>query len=176
MGEFMSIRDSRSYQIKDEASLISRDEVDQIIQETGFTKFGQIQDLVSSRTGKIIGYSERKIISDALRGAYCSAAELQRAADDNGNRGILLFTAYTEDYTIGKLCDLVNSEYAKKNGYQYLSKVLSYDDMLQAIGPKKNHCTWFKVFMLRKFLTDEADMLMKNKIQVRKLTSTSSMK
>ena len=166
----MSIRESRSCQIKDEASLISRDEVDQIIQETGFTKFGQIQELVSSRTGKIIGYSERKIISDALREAFCSAAELKRAGDDNGHRGILLFTAYTEDYTIGKLCDLVNSNFAKKNGYQYLSKVLSYNDMLLAIGPKKNHCTWFKVFMLRRFLTDEADMLKKNKIQVSKKT------
>ena len=166
MNEFMSIRDSKNSQNRGEASSITRDEVDQIIQETGFNKFGQIQDFVSTRTGKLIGYSERKVISDALREAFCVAAEKNRADSDNGHRGVLLFTAYTEDYVIGRLCDSVNRKFAEKNGYKYISEVHSYDHMLKAIGPDKNHCTWYKVSMLRRFLIDEADILERDQIQV----------
>ena len=163
----MSIHHSKKDQNKDEAALITRDEVDTIIRETGFTKFGEIQNLVSLKIGGPIGYKDRKVISDSLRAAFCVAAEVKRMEADTGSRGILLFTAYTEDYTIGKLCDTVNRKYAEKYNYKYVSKVLTYAEMLGEIGPNKTHCTWYKVLMINKFLNEETEMLERENIQVR---------
>lgn len=165
--EVMSIHDSKKDVNKGEKSLISREEVDLLLEETGFSKFGEIQSLVSTRIGMCIGYGERKVISDSLRAAFCTAAEAERAATDNGHRGILIFTAYTDDYSIGKLCDTVNRRYADKNGYKYVSKVLPYESMMHEIGPYKLHCTWYKVLLLNMFLREEADMLEREGIQVR---------
>lgn len=166
----MSIHDSKKDLDKDQAAAISREDVDLIIRETGFTRFGQIQSLVSTRIGRTINYSERKHISDSLRAAYCTAAEVKREEDDEGHRGVLLFTAYTEDYSIGRLCDEVNRRYAAKHNYNYLSEVLLYEDMLAAIGPSKTHCTWFKVLLLTRLLDTQAEMLHREGIQVRPLS------
>jgi hypothetical protein len=44
--------------------------------------------------------------------------------------------------------------------------VLSYDEMRDAIGPDKTHCTWYKVLMMKRLLND-TEYLERNKIQVR---------
>ena len=162
----MSIHDSRKDTNKDEESSVTRCEIDLLIRETGSTKFGEVQHLVSTSLGRCINFSERRVISDSLRASYCAAAERKRLELDEGHRGILILTAYSTDYTIGKLCDTINKQYADKHGYQYLSKTLSYDEMMQAIGPDKKHCTWYKVLMLKRLLVEQAESLSKDKIQV----------
>lgn len=162
----MSIHDSQKDANKDEVSSVTRGEIDLLISETGSTKFGEVQHLVSTSLGRCINYSERRIISDSLRASYCAAAERKRSELDEGHRGILMLTAYSTDYTIGKLCDTINKQYAEKHGYKYQSESLSYDEMMQAIGPDKKHCTWYKVLMLKRLLTEEAESLSRDKIQV----------
>ena len=88
--EIMSIHDSKRDQDKDQESAISRSDVDRIIKDTGYSKFGQIQSLVSVRIGRSINYNERKVISDSLRTAFCTAAEVQREEDDAGLPGLVL--------------------------------------------------------------------------------------
>ena len=38
--------------------------------------------------------------------------------DINQNYNIVVITAYTEDYSIGYLCENINQDYANKHGYQ----------------------------------------------------------
>ena len=166
MSKAISIRDSKRQIGKDEESSITRETVDSLISTNSYTKFGELQKSVSDQLGRVINFSERRIISDSLRAAFCAAAEKKREEDDNSHRGILIFTAYSDDYLIGKLCDSINREYAAKHKYKYLSESLSYGDMMKAIGPRKDHCTWYKVLMLKRLLIDEAENLAKDKIQV----------
>lgn len=100
--EPISIRESkRGEREMDRESLITCSEVEYIIQSTGHTRFGELQRIITNQIGRAIGFPERKVISIALRAAYCAAAEMKRSADDKGCRGVLMFTAYTEDYVIG---------------------------------------------------------------------------
>lgn len=62
---------------------------------------------------------------------------------------ISICTAYTDDYTIGRLCEEVNRIYASRFGYNFDCHILSCEDMMAVIQPKK-HFTWYKVDMLIK--------------------------
>lgn len=62
---------------------------------------------------------------------------------------ISICTAYTDDYSIGRLCEVVNRAYALHFGYEFDCHVLSCEDMMTFIQPKK-HFTWYKVDMLIK--------------------------
>lgn len=161
-----SIHECRKDGDNGEKSAITMQEIQDLIKVNGMTKFGEVQQLVSSTLGRCINYNERKIISDCLRSSFCAAAEMKRMTDDDGHRGILLFTAYSNDYKIGELCDAMNKRYSEKNKYQYLSETLSYEEMMRAIGPNKNHCTWYKVLMLNRMLNGDAEKLSRDKIQV----------
>lgn len=80
---------------------------------------------------------------------------------------ILIITAYTEDYTIGYICDEINRRYAKKYGYQFLSVVDSCMKMLERIKPKI-HFTWYKIYLLMKLfeiITGEKFESLNNKIE-----------
>ena len=164
--DIKSIHSCRNDGDKGQKSAITLQEMQDLIKVNCVTKFGEVQQLVTSALGRSINYSERKIISDCLRSSFCTVAETRRMTEDNGYRGILLFTAYSTDYKIGELCDTINRRYSEKNNYQYLSETISYDEMMLAIGPNKNHCTWYKVLMLNRMLNDDAENLSKNKIQV----------
>jgi hypothetical protein len=164
--EPISIRESKKGEREnDRESLITSSEVDCIIKSTGRTRFGELQRIITNQIGRTIGFPERKVISTSLRAAYCAAAEVKRSTDDKGSRRILLFTAYTEDYVIGNLCDTINKKYAARHGYEYVSQVLPYDDMLAEIGPDKQHCTWYKVLMMKNFLSEQMEMLIEKQIQ-----------
>jgi hypothetical protein len=139
--------------------------VSEIIRNTGTKRFDELQlavaDLVKPRP---LNAQDRKSISDALRARICEEASDVRCRDDKGYRGILLFTAYTNDYVIGELTDTVNKRYADRRGYHYLTHVIPYKDMLDAIGPRKKHCTWYKVLMINQFLND-TEMINEKKLQ-----------
>lgn len=161
-----SIHESRKDVDKCQKAAMTLEEMQNLIKVNCLTKFGEVQQLVTAALGRCINYSERKLISDSLRSSYCAAAETKRMTEDNGHRGILLFTAYSNDYKIGELCDTINRLYSEKNNYMYLSETLPYEDMMRAIGPYKNHCTWYKVFMLNRLLNSDSEQLSKDKIQV----------
>jgi hypothetical protein len=161
-----SIHDCRKDGDNGQKSEITVQEMQDLIKVNSMTKFGEVQQLVTTALGRCINYSERKIISDCLRSSFCAAAEVKRMTEDDGHRGILLITAYSTDYKIGELCDTINKRYSEKNKYEYLSETLPYEEMMRAIGPTKNHCTWYKVLMLNRMLNDDAGKLSKNKIQV----------
>ena len=113
---------------------------------------------------RLLGTDDRRIISQVMRTHVIASAVEERNQTDNGHRGICLFTAYTEDYTIGKLVDTVNRSYANRHGYHYINHTLSYEEMLLSIGPHKKHCTWYKVLLLNQLLND-AVMLQQHQIQ-----------
>jgi hypothetical protein len=161
-----SIHDCRKDGDNGQRSAITVQEMQDLMKLYSVTKFGEVQQLVTAALGRSINYSERRIISDCLRSSFCAAAEVKRVTEDDGHRGILLFTAYSTDYKIGELCDTINKTYSEKHKYEYLSETLPYEDMMRAIGPSKNHCTWYKVLMLNRMLNDDAEKLSRNKIQV----------
>lgn len=66
---------------------------------------------------------------------------------------ITILMAYSDDYTIGKLCESVNREYAARHGYNFVSHVNTCDEILEWIRPKL-HMTWFKIYLLRQLMRD----------------------
>ena len=113
---------------------------------------------------RLLGTEDRRIISQVMRTHVIAEAVAERNQSDNGHRGICLFTAYTEDYTIGKLVDTVNRSYANRHGYHYINHTLTYEEMLLSIGPHKKHCTWYKVLLINQLLNDMV-VLQQHKIQ-----------
>lgn len=74
--------------------------------------------------------------------------------DEGENTGeITILMAYSDDYTIGKLCESVNREYAARHGYNFVSHVNTCDEILEWIRPKL-HMTWFKIYLLRQLMRD----------------------
>ncbi len=70
----------------------------------------------------------------------------QESFNELANDEIMLVMAYSEDYSIGKLCEEVNRTYANKYGYQFHSVVEPCATMLQTIAPKL-HLTWYKIYI-----------------------------
>ncbi|RYG98319.1 hypothetical protein EON65_51580, partial [archaeon] len=60
---------------------------------------------------------------------------------------ITLLTAYSHDYTVGKLCASVNRCYAESKGYGFLCEEFDCDVVSALITPKL-HFTWYKVYLL----------------------------
>ena len=76
------------------------------------------------------------------------------AAGDDVRSGVLILTAYSDNYSLGKVCECVNRSYAKTFGYLFQSYVKSQEVMLEDVQPK-THCTWFKIKLLRDLLSSE---------------------
>lgn len=66
---------------------------------------------------------------------------------------IMLVMAYTDDYSIGRICEEVNRQYASRHRYAFTSSVLSCEDMAQQILPKL-HFTWYKILLLKKIMSE----------------------
>jgi hypothetical protein len=63
---------------------------------------------------------------------------------DGPGRRFKIVTAFSADYTAGRLCARVNRCYAARHGYSWWEQVLGPEDMLAAVAPR-THCTWYKV-------------------------------
>ena len=77
-------------------------------------------------------------------------AEQERQAnggDENGGN-VLMFTAFSQDYSLGYICEHVNKTYCARYGYLFRSYVLPYQEIMNKVAPK-SHCTWFKVYLIR---------------------------
>jgi len=106
---------------------------------------------------------ERSAISRALHHSAALRAERLRACDSifaehegyelREMTNFLLVTAYSDDYSVGRLTEQVNRAYASKHQYLFHSVQLPSEDMLSAIAPKK-HCAWYKIYLLKKLLAN----------------------
>lgn len=63
-----------------------------------------------------------------------------------------VISAYSDNYTIGKLCAHINRLYCGTHGYEFLCHVLPQVDMEAVIAPR-THCTWYKVKLIIDILT-----------------------
>lgn len=70
------------------------------------------------------------------------------------SRDIMMVMAYTNDYTVGTVCQLINEQYAKLHGYAFHADVKSPEEMNVLITPKL-HFTWYKIYILLKLMNDE---------------------
>jgi hypothetical protein len=82
-------------------------------------------------------------------------AEALRRLDDMGAAGrkeFLVCTAYTRNYTIGKLCAPINKAYCHQHGYHWIEESeYEYEAMLSAISPRSN-CSWYKILLLKSLM------------------------
>lgn len=112
---------------------ISGDDVLEAVRATGTTKsFCSNQTYLTKKFGRKPNRLERLMLTSTLKrldkasAAECSSLSMPNLV--NGTKeeevesgSILVCTAYSSDYTIGRLCELVNEEYAHKHGYGYFS-------------------------------------------------------
>ena len=66
---------------------------------------------------------------------------------------VVVFTAYSDNYSIGKLCEQVNRSYCVKHGYKFECFTLSHDEMVTEVSPRQ-HCTWYKIKIINKLLSE----------------------
>jgi hypothetical protein len=72
--------------------------------------------------GRSLTRAERETISAALRMQTNKEADM--APMQTCGSQVVVFTAYSSDYSIGKLCEAVNRVYAHKHGYIYEARVM----------------------------------------------------
>eukprot|EP00462_Mataza_sp_D1_P006484 CAMPEP_0175120356 /NCGR_PEP_ID=MMETSP0087-20121206/578_1 /TAXON_ID=136419 /ORGANISM="Unknown Unknown, Strain D1" /LENGTH=318 /DNA_ID=CAMNT_0016401799 /DNA_START=117 /DNA_END=1070 /DNA_ORIENTATION=- len=87
--------------------------------------------------------------------AFCNNGLFSKRA------GFLIFTCYSDDYSLGRMCSAVNQRYAAQHGYHFEQEVLSFKEMLATIQPR-THCTWYKVHKLNRLLADQDRLLRDN--------------
>ena len=99
-------------------------------------------------------------LAEALFSLQYHYAALDRAgrADEAQGASVLLFTAYSSDYSIGQLCEHVNRRYAHRHGYRFESEVLPYSEMLNMVQPRQ-FLGWYKVLMLNRYLNERREQL-----------------
>ena len=69
-------------------------------------------------------------------------------------RRVCVISAWTTDYLPGYLTGPVNERWARRHGYDWRADVLAPDEMRAAIGPERDHGTWYKVLMINQLLGD----------------------
>jgi hypothetical protein len=103
-------------------------------------------------------------IEDGRYHFVVSATEKQHNGAHDGhnllNEEIMLVMAYTDDYSVGKLCEEVNRTYAKRYGYRFHSVVETCETMLNSIQPKM-HFTWYKIYILLSLMRDNISLMQK---------------
>ena len=75
----------------------------------------------------------------------------------SSNKFIVL-TAYTQNYTIGTLCSAINKKYCNLHNYQFVEEKIDPETLPSILG-NRNHCTWYKVYMILKFMRKELSLL-----------------
>jgi hypothetical protein len=66
----------------------------------------------------------------------------------------LILMAYSDDYTLGNLCEGINRSYAEQYSHEFLSVIRPCEEIFALIHPKK-HVTWFKIYLLLDILQRE---------------------
>jgi hypothetical protein len=136
------------------------------IDETACTSFKTIQAQFNQKLGRRLLTHEQRIISEVMSERVTFISPIL-APPDLGESNILpheqsisqsiqpheilICMAYSDDYTLGTICELIVRAYALKHGYQFLSQVLPYEEMMRAISPRQ-HCAWYKALLIRNLL------------------------
>lgn len=107
---------------------ISQADILDAVRATGTTKsFCSNQTYLTKRLGRKPNRLERLVLTNTLKEldkaeALLVATDISQTSDevsvssDVPAENILICTAYSADYTIGGLCELVNKEYANTHG------------------------------------------------------------
>lgn len=129
--------------------------VENLIESTGEIRFSKLNDILNKKLGRKLIPSERNAISSVIANRLeqtvdkCHGHPVDSLPLKASSPRIFIIMAYSEDYCIGQLCEIVNRSYAHRHCYQFQSRVFKEKDMLSKIYPKQN-CTWYKV----KFILD----------------------
>lgn len=140
---------------------LADENVREAVRETGSVSFKIVQEyLTVNMLNRKLTRLERLVLSKNLidlqnqncanRGSNSKTNEPVASSTPKPHE-ILVCMAYSKDYTIGNLCELVNREYASYHGYGFISVVMPYDDMMSIIHPR-SHCAWFKAIFVSKLL------------------------
>jgi hypothetical protein len=135
------------------------------IDETGCSSFKTIQYNLNAKLGRRLLRHEQRIISEVISERVTFISQTPSSALNDGNalshnhhipqpiqsHEILICMAYSDDYTLGNICELIIRNYALKHGYQFLCQVLPYDEMMRVISPR-HHCAWYKALLIRNLL------------------------
>lgn len=143
---------------------VTQEYVNHIVNNDSSDNFGTIQQIVCANIGgRSLSRVEKGYIDNALYDRRMQRAETNRTVDSlwapsNSHTAlqpcnILMVTAYSNDYSIGGLCEKVNRAYALRHGYEFHSDVLTLSAMSVVIAPKK-HCTWYKIALLQRLLSN----------------------
>jgi hypothetical protein len=142
--------------------------VKEVVGELGTDNFGVIQTHIRKQLdNRSLTYQEKGCIESVLHTIRMKDADEQRLGDalfevvHGPAAAVLMVTAYSDDYSIGGLCEQVNRLYASKYNFHFHSDVCSLDAITAQIAPKK-HCTWYKIAVLRKLFADTELLRSKN--------------
>lgn len=120
--------------------------------------FNTIRDAICVELlgGRKLDLNHRKTLTEELRYFRERRAKILRRFDDDAQRSFrrefIVCTAYTTNYTIGKLCSPVNMEYCHRHGYHWIEESdHEYESMLRIISPRTN-CSWYKILMLKRLM------------------------
>lgn len=104
----------------------------------------------------VLSLNEKKIITSTVHEHFKKKAQLERRVDllnAMDKRRFMLCTAYSDDYIAGHLCSKINGAYAQRYDFEFVHEVKTTSEMLHEISPKR-HCTWYKIYLLRKLFQD----------------------
>jgi hypothetical protein len=131
-----------------------------VIEETGLTKYHELNKFIQNKLERFPSDNERKCISTGLLAYFKQKADHQRLLDtylDTPNENlsqILVVMAYSDDYSIGKLCAHANRLYAARHGHIFFCCVKSVPDIASDIHPK-THCSWYKIHVMRQLFANK---------------------
>ena len=148
-------------------------EVDEIVSymlNHDIQSFGPMQRIITELLEvPMITKEQRKKITEAVRIIKNDKCCMERVAecsssDQPSQQNILIYTAYSDDYKIGFLCEHINREYATRHGYLFQSFVLSSAEMTESILPRG--LSWYKMYILQDLFSDaKAEYLKANNIE-----------
>ena len=108
------------------------------------------------------GENEKKLLHQALKQLQAINAEKERLTQEALSAApackVLICMAFTEDYTIGKLCEHVNHHYAVLHEHEFLCEVMRYEDMMRLIAPRQ-FAGWYKALLLKRLLCEQRQEL-----------------
>lgn len=78
----------------------------------------------------------------------------QALLEETGQFEFTIVTAYSTDYSAGRICEKINHKYAKTHGYGFICECIPKRKMLDMVEPRK-HCTWYKILLLRRLLAEK---------------------
>jgi len=132
------------------------EQLDSAQKESGL-RFDTFQSLSAYQetSGKTLGPKDLGRALHLLQFHYAAQDRCDR--NDFGGK-ILIFTAYSEDYSIGRLCEHANRRYAASHGYEFESVVRPFDDMIAEVAPRQ-FLGWYKVLLLNDYLTAQRQKL-----------------